>query len=141
MAKIIPGQAQLGGFLMHLLVEQLREQKVPWSMLPEADQQARIDHLGGKLNTAVRDGLRRVLGSGAPAIIVKLAKVDITEDGVKGHLVFTPAELHALTDFVGKEVVLVLMDPSVHTESTAQIRADADQPGLPLEDEDDDAHG
>ena len=141
-SKPIPGQLQLGAFLVHLVVDTLKEQRVPWSVLPEADQQHRIDDIAAKLDIAVRDGMRRALAGGHPSVPVRLKRAVIEEDAIKVTILLPAAEQHALTDYIGKDVVLVLTDPGAHTESIGSVRADSDQKPLPLggdpDDEDDD---
>jgi hypothetical protein len=130
-SKLNPETASIGATLMQVLLEEIRTQRVMWAVMPATMQQEVIDRMAKQVDNALKGGVKRILGAGLPSVVVKLEQITI-DDGVKGKITFGAEQLHALTDVVGTEVVLVLSSPEKHTEGVHAFEADADQPALDL---------
>jgi hypothetical protein len=123
--------ASLGETCMQVLLEEIRNQRVPWTAIPATMQQEVIDRMAKQVDNAIKGGVKRILGAGLPCVVVKLDRITIDE-GVKATISFGNDQLHALTDVVGSDVVLVLSSPEQHTAGVHGFQADADQPALDL---------
>lgn len=126
------GELNLGTFLVKTLIEEIRSIRVPWSILPQGEQQPVIDRITERVDAAVKKGMGDALAGGFPRVVAKLESITI-KDATVAKLTFGNEELHALADFVGTDVVLVLASPDNHQAGVGSVRADADQPSLPMD--------
>lgn len=114
--------ASLGETCMQVLLEEIRTQRVMWAALPAQMQQEVIDRMAKQIDNAIKGGVKRILGAGLPSVVVKLERITI-DDGVKGTITFGNEQLHALTDCVGSDIVMVLSSPEQHTAGVHGCRA------------------
>lgn len=131
MTNLNTATASLGETVMKVLLEEIKNQRVMWAVMPAQLQQEAIDRMAKQIDDAIKGGVKRILGAGLPCVVVKLEQVTI-DDGVKGKITFGTEQLHALTDVVGQDVVLVLSSPEQHTAGVHAFQADVDQPSLDL---------
>jgi hypothetical protein len=126
---------KLGSHLLRVLVHELRHQTTPYKDLSEAEQEGRTIYLQDAINQATEDAVKNLVAAGFPCVVATLKKITV-EDGVNAVLTFDKNELHALSDAVGSNVVLCLVDPQTHAASAEDVSAlvDKDQSELPLGD-------
>jgi hypothetical protein len=123
----------VGTYLMKVLLEEIRNQRVMWAVMPAQQQQEVIDRMAKQVDGAVRIAAKKILGSELPSVIATLEQATVKDDGTKVTLVFPNEELHALTDAVGTKIVLVLADPEAHAAGVSSFKADADQQPLDID--------
>lgn len=130
-----PIVASAGTKLLATLLEEVRNLDKPWPNTPEAEQQRVIDRLCAACDAAVRAAVNGVAQCGFPFAVGTLESLAI-KDGVKAAVKFGRAaeSIHTLMDHVGTGVLIVFADPTKFTEGMNRIRADVDQPELPLGD-------
>lgn len=126
--------ATMGKRVMATLIDEIRAFP-EFRDMTEEHQQKVIDRMAQHVDLAVQEGVRRILAGGFPSVTAKLTRITVDET-VKAVLAFTTEELHALTDHVGSNIVVALVDPEQHTYGLDQFEVDADQPELPLGDSD-----
>lgn len=124
----------VGGKLLAALLQEVRRLDKPWPNTPEAEQQRVIDRLRTAVDEAVRGAVNSVAQGGFPFAVGNLESLGI-KDGVKAQVKFarTDEAVHTLMDAVGTMVLIVFADHNAFTEGMERIKADVDQPELPLE--------
>ena len=120
--------------LLQGLLEEIQHLKQPWHLTPEHEQQRTIDYLAGRVRDATGVAVDEIAGAGFTWLPVALESV-----AVKDHckIVLTIPQ-HAeniaeLVKRVGGAAVLVLTKAEDYVVGTEQIRAQKDQPELPLQ--------
>lgn len=126
--------ASVGGTLLAALLQEIRRLDKPWPNTPEEEQQRVIDRLGKAVDDHVRRAVNQVAKCGFPFAVGTLESLAI-KDGVKAAVKFGRAaeSIHTLMDHVGTGVLIVFADPTKFVEGMERIKADVDQPELPLE--------
>jgi hypothetical protein len=129
----------VGRDILVAVVELLKRQKRPFADLNEGQQNADIMAITAAIRQAVHRGFAAIMGGEFPHAQATLDKVAFTPKGVQGTL--SPAGSseyrHALSDHVGRGVIVVLASAEQYLESMNQVRAEADQRQLELPTSDD----
>lgn len=125
--------ASMASYLMSELLDELKTMRTLWPVTPQQQQQETIDRIAKRVDAAVRKGVKDFAGGGFPAVVVHLKKIDIDAEGTVARIEFENEHLHALTDVVGTDIVMVLADPQAHTVGINSFIADSDQPSLAIE--------
>lgn len=131
---IVPAiEESIGSMLFRTLMDEVMNVRIPWSLLPQQQQQEMLDRVRAQVDDAVAlavkrfatGGFRFIAGSIDSFASKKEVKVVLSlPRGVE--------ELHELLDRVGTNAVLVFADPKEFSEGMDQLKAMADQPPLPL---------
>jgi hypothetical protein len=111
----------------------MRTMATPWQQLSQADQQKLIDRLAERVETFVAPCIAQLAAGGFTNVRAHLKQAVVTEDAIKVTINCPRDSEHAITDCVGRQIVVVFIDPEQHAAAMDTIRADADQPSLPLE--------
>lgn len=124
----------IGERLMSALFEEITTLRMPWVITPQQQQQEVLDRLRSQVQNAVHAAVSGIASAGfthAPVTIESLA----IKDGVKATLTLMRGTeaMHVFADQVGASAVIVFADPKDYTAQMDSIRAQADQPSLPLE--------
>jgi hypothetical protein len=122
----------LYGDLLKIIMDEIRQQSVPWGALPEKEQQKVIDRVTERTEKTVREVVRIIASKTRPTVQADVESVTF-KDGVKVTLTFSKAaaDRHAIADSAGRNVLLVLPDYESALGGDVPI-ADKDQPGLNL---------
>lgn len=125
----------VGGKLLAALLQEVRWLDKPWQNTPEEEQQRVIDRLRTAVDAAVRASVTSVAQCGFPFAVGQLESLAI-KDGVKASVKFGRGteQIHTLMDAVSTQVLVVFADANLFTQGMERIKADVDQPELPLED-------
>lgn len=101
----------LFGDLQKLLINEIKQQVVPWGALPEAEQQKVINRVKESTENAVREVVNIIAGKTRPTVIASVESVTF-KDGIKVQLTFPRSmqDRHAIADAQGADVLLVLPD-------------------------------
>lgn len=127
-----------GDAILRALVFECKSMPDVWQKLREFDQQQRIDRLRQVVDNAVRQAVVRIASSEFASIGVTVDSMAIKDDASAKVTVPRSTEaMHELADRVGKAALLVFADPEPYLEGMELVRAEAEQPGLPLEGDDD----
>ena len=125
----------VGQYLMRALLDEITNIRVPWLVTPQQDQQALLDRLRYQVEEAVRVAVSRIAMQGFSHISASIESLTI-KDEAKAVLPLSRGseELHTLADRVGSRAIIVFADHTEYTDGMNAIKAQADQPPLPLED-------
>lgn len=101
----------LFGDLLKFMLDEIRQQSVPWGALPEKEQQKVIDRVRERTEKTVREVVQIIAGKARPTAQAEIESV-LFKDGVKVVLTFSKsaADRHAIADAAGNSVLLVLPD-------------------------------
>lgn len=122
----------LGGAVMRVVLDQMRTLPEVWQKIPEEQQQGLIELAREEVSKIVRAGVGNVVAFGYPHTEVGVESITVKSAGKVVLSLSDPEALHDLVDAVGRKCVLVLVDPEMFTSGMEAFKADADQPGLPL---------
>lgn len=120
----------LFGDLQKLIIGELKQLSLPWSTLPEKEQQKVIDRVAERTEKSVREVVHIIAGKARPTVIADNESV-LFKDGVKVTLTFSKSagDRHAIADASGASVLLVLPDYDSVLGGEGP-KAEADQPSL-----------
>jgi hypothetical protein len=106
--------ATMTGDLLRALVDELRRQSKPWQALTATQQEAIIERFHVGVGKAIVDAVKIIAGDGRAAIVAKLEQAVIKDAGIKATLALSQNDpgRHDLTDAVGKQVLLSVVDVS-----------------------------
>lgn len=123
----------VGGKLLAAVLQEIRNLDRPWPNTPESEQQRVIDRVRTAVDAAVRGAVNSVAQCGFAHAVGSLESLGI-KDGVKAQVKFarTDDAVHTLMDAVGTMVLIVFADHNAFTAGMERIKADVDQPELPL---------
>lgn len=128
----------LGGDVRDAMLNRLKfeQGKKAWDERSEDEQRTTINQITQVAEAMVRGAVRLIAASALPALRGTLDSVTV-KDGVKAVLKFSSSdeERHALYDAQGKQIVLVIADPTTFFGTRKEWELKKDQPGLPLETE------
>ncbi|MEC4591636.1 hypothetical protein VPG91_11610 [Nitrospirillum amazonense] len=134
----------LTGDFRDAILDRMRQLQKPWSQLGEFEQRELNNGVQAAAEAMVRKAVQLIAAQGRICVVGKLEQITI-KDGFK--LVVTVPETicgsvqpHRLEmiDSTHKEVLVVVADPAAFTGERAPAEVDAEQPGLPLVEGDDD---
>lgn len=135
MPKTIQAEGGAAAALLRALVDEVRTLPDVWQKIPEAQQQQIIDRLSIEVRRQTRELLRAVAAMDFGHFDGSLESLTV-KDGVKAVLKLPAVgPLEHLLAQVGGSATLVIASSDALEEGLEKVRADADQPDLPLEDE------
>ena len=125
----------VGQYLMRALFDEITNIRIPWAVTPQQQQQDLLDRLRRQVDEAVRVAVSRIAMQGFSHISASIESLTI-KDEAKAALLLSRGseELHTLADRVGSRAIIVFADHAEYTDGMDAIKAQADQPSLPLED-------
>ena len=126
----------VGQYLMRALYDEVTNIRIPWAATPQQQQQEVLDRLQRQVDEAVRVAVQRIAIQGFIHITGSIESLTI-KDTAKAVLLLSRGSeaMHTLADRVGSRAVIVFADHTEYTDGMDAIKAQADQPPLPLEDE------
>lgn len=128
--------ATMTGDLLRALVEEMRRQSKPWQALTSTQQEAVIERFHSEVGRAIVNAVKIIAGDGRAAIVAKLEQAVIKDGGIKAQLSLAQNDpgRHDLTDAVGKQVLLSVVDVSPYRggERPEPDAGPAGQQDLPL---------
>lgn len=128
-------QETVGQYLMRALYDEVTNIRVPWAVTPQQQQQEMLDRMQRQVDEAVRIAVSRIAVHGFTHITASIEQLTIKDEAKAVLLLSRGTEaLHELADRVGSRAVIVFADHKEFTEGMDSIKAQADQPNLPLED-------
>jgi len=134
----IPGtppkvEETIGSMLYRATMDEIMNVRVPWHLLPQASQTEVLDRIRGQIDAMVHLVVRKLATGGFEYVAASLDSFTSKKEIKVGlSLPRGVEELHTLLDRVGTSVVLVFADPKDFTGGMDQLKAQADQPALPL---------
>lgn len=122
------------GDLMTLVLDELKAAPDVWQKLGEVDQDAIIDRVRRRCESAVEDCVRIIATQGFARIRASVESVTV-KDGIKAVVALSKhdANRHELVDAQGSSVFIVLADVEQFSGGTAGIKAEPDQGSLTLD--------
>lgn len=130
-------EESVGTELMRAMYEEITQQRIPWIATPEQQQREVIDRLRAKVEMAVQTAVRRLATMGFTHVVAQVESLTIKDEAKAVLLLSRGTEaMHELADNVGSRAVIVFADPADYTDGMHVIKAQADQPALPLDDPD-----
>lgn len=123
----------LSGDIRDALLTHVRSIKVPWTMLSEDEQQDTIDAISNTALHAVRKISATIAQRGFPHLVVGVGKWTV-KDGIKLEVQAASLvdNIHKLAEHGNAAAILVLADPAEYIGERAPVKADKDQPDLPI---------
>ena len=127
----------LGAQLLKVLMDEITRPREPWAKISEAEQTQTIERMKNAVHQQVDIAVRMIAAGGCAAFPAELESMNV-KDGIKLSLVVAKGvpRRDELMDHVGSTVMVVAMDSAQYLEGMDKIKAQADQPELPLEVED-----
>lgn len=122
----------LSGDVRDALLTHVRAMEDPWSKLPEAKQQEKIDAVEAMAQDLVRRAVAIVAASGFDTLHITIKDFGVKGGGIKGKFE-APAlsgNVLALADHENARAVLVLADPGDYMGERAPAEPDPDEPAL-----------
>ncbi len=123
----------LTGDIRDFMLDRLKHEqnKRPWHERSEADQRDTVHMVEVAVRDVVTKAVEIIAASGRRTIKAKLAQV-VVKDGMKAQLELSRFDelRHALSDSVGKQVLIVVADPDDFTGERAPVEIKADQGDL-----------
>lgn len=123
---------RFGQQLLKQLLVELSDLAGTWVATPEARQQQTIDRLKLEIERGIDQALHTVAAAGFDARVAKLESIAIKDDAKLILKVASLAYLDELAEHIGGNVMLVLVDPEEYLKGMEEIKAQPDQPDLPL---------
>lgn len=126
----------VGLALLKRMRTELVQLQTPWQNTPQDKQQQILDRLRAGVYEAVGTAVRRIAGEGFPHVAVSIESLSI-KDEAKAAISVPRASsaMHDLADMVGQRAILVFVDEKAYTANMEKLKAQADQPELPLEEQ------
>lgn len=123
----------LSGDIRDALLTHVRSIKVPWTMLSEDEQQDTIDAISNTALHAVRKISATIAQRGFPHLVVGVGKWTV-KDGIKLEVQAASLvdNIHKLAEHGNAAAILVLADPAEYIGERAPVKADKEQPDLPI---------
>jgi hypothetical protein len=132
----IVGAAHLAAALLRMMLEELKLAQKLWTWHSEAEQQQVIDRLRYGVDAAVNVCVHEIANLGFASLGVSIEGLNVKEDAkLTCTLSKHDPAIQALLARVGGAAVLVLIDPEAYRVGIEKIKAEPDQPQLPLEDD------
>lgn len=106
-----------------------------WGILSEVQQDEILDRTSRRISHHFRLAFEAILAADVPAVHATLAAVTFGAKGIRGSLEIPAgsAHRHALADFSGKQVLVILTDElDEYLESMSSVKPDKDQAELAL---------
>lgn len=124
----------VGSVLTRAVIEEITRIRIPWNVTPQQQQQDTIDRVRATIDHAVAHAVRRIATGGFDSVAVEIESLAVKDDG-KVTLVLPRGtdEVHVLLDHVKGKALLVFADPAEFAAQANAVKAQADQPALPLE--------
>lgn len=124
----------LSGDIRDALLTHVRAMEDPWSKLPEARQQDKIDAIAKMADDLVRRAVGMVAASGFDTLHIIIKDFAVKGGAVKGKFETSAisGNLIALADHENTRAVIVLADPGEYMGETAPARPDPEEPELPI---------
>lgn len=124
----------IGAGLLKALLDEVARLRQPWQNTAQAEQQQVIERLRNAVEQHVSIGVRKVAAIGFTAYAGELNSMAV-KDGIKLSVMLHKgvARTDELLDHVGAAVLVVLADSTEYLEGMEKIKAQADQPELPLD--------
>lgn len=126
----------LRGDLRDKILEFVRRQKQPWSLLNEEQQTGVVNEVTRIAGALVDGAVAIVATRDFPAIVAKVRDCKAGEKGIEAKVVLASHDpfRHALMDSVGSSVQIVLADSTAFYGARGFAAIDRDEPELPLAD-------
>lgn len=124
----LPQREGLGRALLEDILNFIRQQKKLWESMSEADQKLALDWMRESVRNLVQKAVGSIAQGEYPAVVAQLTGVHIS-NGIGCKLIIDRAapNRHALMDFQGQTVILVLAEPDKYLRDMDQVKATAAQ--------------
>lgn len=122
----------LGTQLLSGFMQIVRTLPKIWAQTGQSEQQMAIERARLVVEQAVTGAVGRIARADFKAVPVKIEGISLKAETKVTIALEGDGQLHDLIDYRGKRCLLVFIDPEKHLEGMEVIRADADQPELPL---------
>jgi len=126
------------GDLRDMIIGHFRMMEDPWSKLSERQQEDKIETATKAAEHAIRTIVNLIAQRGFTHVHGQLGKFTV-DKGIKLEVTApsTAGNIERLAEHGKGNVLLVFAEPAQYFGARAEARADPDEPGLPLEAEDD----
>lgn len=121
------------GDLMAIVVDEIKAAPDVWQKLSEHKQDALIHRVEQRVREAVRQCVELIAANGRVAIPGAIESVQV-KDALKAVVIVAKSDphRHELIDATKKAVMIVIADPTDYSGGAGDVKADKDQPELPL---------
>jgi hypothetical protein len=122
---------RMGAELLKALVDEVRTASAQWSKLTEVQQEMLISRLRNTVRTETEKAMYLIAKGARETARVKIESLTVKE-GAKCVLQIGGDAAHDVLDYVGQSAVLVMCDPKQFFGDMDEVKADKQQPELPL---------
>lgn len=128
-------KATMAGDLIAATLDELKAAPTVWQKMSEAQQQEVIYRISNRVTHNIEQAVMMIAAEARPSIRAKLAAVTIKDD-LKATVLLSRhhPDRHEFIDSAGQEILIVLLNTEQFTGGADDIKADPDQPVLPLPD-------
>lgn len=126
-------KATMAGDLIAATLGELKAAPTVWQKMSEAQQQEVIYRVTNRVAHNIEQAVMMIAAEARPSIRAKLAAVTIKDD-LKATVLLSRhhPDRHEFIDSAGQEILIVLLNAEQFTGGAGDIKADPDQPALPL---------
>ncbi len=126
-------KAAMAGDLIAATLDELKAAPTVWQKMSEAQQQEVIYRITNRVMHNIEQAVMMIAAEARPLIRAKLAAVTIKDD-LKATVLLSRhhPDRHEFIDSAGQEILIVLLNAEQFTGGADDIKADPDQPTLPL---------
>lgn len=126
-------KATMAGDLIAATLDELKAAPTVWQKMSEAQQQEAIYRITNRVTHNIEQAVMMIAAEARPSIRAKLAAVTIKDD-LKATVLLSRhhPDRHEFIDSAGQEILIVLLNTEQFTGGADDIKADPDQPALPL---------
>lgn len=128
-------KSTMAGDLIAATLDELKAAPAVWQKMSEAQQQEVIYRVTNRVTHNIEQAVTMIAAEARPSIRAKLAAVTIKDD-LKATVLLSRhhPDRHEFIDSAGQEILIVLLNAEQFTGGADGIKADPDQPALPLPD-------
>lgn len=129
----------LTGDIRDFLLGHLRDMQKPWAQMSEREQNDKIYAASSAARSVLSAAVNLIAAHGFDKVHVQVGKFTVKDGQIKAEFTTNATDASLISIRHAGSAVLVLADPAVFEGERAAAKADPDEPGLPMDDKQDEA--
>lgn len=129
----------LSGDLRDVMLTHIRSMETPWSKMSERAQSDKIYAISHACETIVRRAVAIIAARGAEPVFGRVTKFTV-KDEIKAELVCASSvgNIEKVAENISQPAIVIFANPDVFMGEKAPASADPDEPGLPIDEDEED---
>lgn len=129
----------LKGDVRDFLLGHMRNLRKPWAQMSEHEQNDVIWAATNSASSMIFKAVNLIAAHGFDKVHVQVGKFTVKDGSIKAEFTTTATDKSLISIRHAGSAVLVLADPAVFEGERSAAKADPDEPGLPMDDDQDEA--